>query len=427
MQKFSGEPSSRQPTGSRAATRSDAAADRRTGEAAAAPASVSAESSLASPTTDAAAGRVEPPTLAPPPASPWTDGFGRLAIRSAQALVVLAAVSLLVMVSVRLRLVVVPILISVVLAAAVSPLVGLLSRRGVPRALSTWLALLAGIGGLVAVGWVVVSGVRREWEALAESASDGLTEVERFLTEGPLPLDREQIAQGREALLELLQGEQVRSGALAGATAAAEVITGLFLGAVILFFLLKDGPRIWDFFLRPLSGHRLRRVQKVGERSVDVLGGYVRGTAIVALVDAVIIGIALAVLQVPLALPLALIVFVGAFIPLVGATVAGILAALVALVANGPLVALIVVGVVIVVNQVEGDVLAPVVLGKALSLHPLAILLALTAGTILAGIIGALLAVPLAAVAWTAVTTWAEDKREVAEDAGGEAQERGAP
>lgn len=138
----------------------------------------------------------------------------------------------------------------------------------------------------------------------------------------------------------------------------------------------------------------------VGTRSVGVLGGYVRGTTIVAFVDALVIGIALAILGVPLAFPLALVVFLGAFIPLVGASAAGILAALIALVANGPIVALIVIGIVIGVNQLEGDVLAPIVLGKALSLHPLAILLALTAGTIRAGIIGALLSVPVTAVAW---------------------------
>jgi predicted PurR-regulated permease PerM len=139
---------------------------------------------------------------------------------------------------------------------------------------------------------------------------------------------------------------------------------------------------------------------------VKVLGGYVRGTAIIALVDAVGIGIGLAILQVPLALPLAVIVFLGAFIPLVGATVAGILAALVALVANGPLVALIVVAIVIVVNQVEGDFLQPVVMAQSLKLHPLVILIALTAGTIVGGIVGAVLAVPFAAVGWAIIKVW---------------------
>ncbi len=330
---------------------------------------------------------------------------------------VLTLVFVVVYALVQLRLVVVPVLIAIVLAAAVTPVVTVLDGR-LPRLVAVWIAMLTGFAALVAVGWIVVRGIRNEWEELRDQAEQGFEEFQRFLTSGPIPIDAAQLDQARDAVLELLQGEQVRTGALAGATAAAEVVAGMFLGVVLLFFLLKDGERIWTFFLQPATGHRRRRLELVGRRSVEVLGGYVRGTAVVALVDAVIIGIALAVLGVPLAFPLALVVFLGAFIPLVGATVAGILAALVALVANGPVVALIVVGVVIAVNQLEGDILAPVVLGKALSLHPLAILLALTAGTILAGIIGALLAVPLAAVAWTAVTTWAEDKRRTTEQEG---------
>ena len=134
----------------------------------------------------------------------------------------------------------------------------------------------------------------------------------------------------------------------------------------------------------------------------QVLGGYVRGTATVALVDAVLIGLGLFIIGVPLALPLAVIVFIGAFVPIVGATVAGILAALVALVTTGPVEALIVVAIVVAVNQLEGNLLQPVVLGNALKLHGLVVLLALTAGTILGGIVGAILSVPLTAVAWTA-------------------------
>lgn len=370
------------------------------------------------------------PQARPRLSSLWTDSFGRVAVRSAQTLLVLGLTALLVIVLVRLRLVVVPILIATLLAAAISPLVEVLHRRGLARALATWAALLAGISVIGGVGWVVVAGVRDEWGELARQASKGVAELEEFITSGPLPIDQAQLEQARAAVVELVSGEQIRTGAVAGATVAAEVVAGIFLAAVILFFLLKDGPRIWDFMLRPLSVHRLDRVRRVGDQAVDVLGGYVRGTAIVALVDAVIIGVALAILGVPLALPLALVVFLGAFIPLVGATVAGLLAALVALVANGPIIALIVVGVVVAVNQIEGDVLAPIVLGRAVSLHPLAILLALTAGTILGGVIGALLSVPLAAVAWAVVKSWNEDEDEDEEEEEKEARgatERASP
>ncbi len=323
-------------------------------------------------------------------ASPWADGLGRLAVRCTQTLLVLALGALLVVVMVRLRLVVVPVLIAILLAAAISPLVRLLQRVGLPPALAVWVSMLSGFLAIGAVVGIVVAGVRSQWEDLRTGAEEGLGELQRYLASGPVPIDEGQLDQARSAVVEALQGEQFRTGAIQGATVAVEAVAGVFLGAVILFFLLKDGERIWEFLLRPLSGNRLGRMRLVGERSVDVLGGYVRGTAIIALVDSVIIGIALVVLGVPLALPLALVVFVGAFI------------------------ALIVLGVVIAVNQIEGDVLAPVVLGRALSLHPLAILLALTVGTILAGIIGALLSVPLAAVAWTAVTTWNEDRADTA-------------
>lgn len=341
-------------------------------------------------------------------ASPWSDGLGRAAVRSAQGLLVLGAVIVFAYVLVQLRLIVIPLFIAILIASAVSPLVRRLTRRGVPRAVAAWVALLAGLGALVLAGTFVVTSINSQYDELSEQAGQGVEELQTFLTEGPLGLDQAQLGQARASVTEAVQGEQFRSGALSGALAAFEAVAGAFLMVVVLYFLLKDGEKIWRFFLRPFDGHRRERAERIGDRAVDVLGGYVRGTAIIALVDAVVIGIALTIMGVPLALPLAVVVFVGAFIPLIGATVAGALAALVALVTNGPVIALVVVGVVIAVNQLEGDILAPIVLGKALSLHPLAILLALTAGTIVAGVIGALLAVPLVAVAWTAVVSWRE-------------------
>lgn len=361
------------------------------------------------PSSAALATTVPSPThrpVAPPPTGPWHDSLGRAATRSAQTLLVLALASVLVWGLTQVKLLVIPVLIAAILAAAFSPLVHLFRRWGWPRALATWAALLLGLGTLGVVLWLVGRGIRREWPSLVEEADRGLGELEKFLLEGPLEITEEQIASAREALTAALTSDQVQSGAITGATAAAEGVAGLLLGLVVLFFLMKDGRSIFGFLIQPLSEERRTRAWRVGDRSVEVLGGYVRGTAIVALVDAVVIGVALVVLGVPLALPLATIVFLGAFIPLIGATVAGILATLVALVTNGPTTALIVLVVVIAVNQLEGDLLAPVVIGRALALHPLAILLALTAGTILAGIIGALLAVPITAVAWTAIKEW---------------------
>lgn len=336
----------------------------------------------------------------------WHDTLGRLAVRCAQLLLVLALVSTVVLGLIRVKLIVIPVLIAVIIAAAVSPVVGWLRRRGAPNALAAAAAMVTGIGALSLVIWLVVRGFRREWPELVAAASSGLDRLQDFLASGPLGITAEQIAQWREAALDALSSDTVSSGAVAGATVAAEVVVGTFFGLVVLFFLLKDGPLIWSFLIRPLPPASQVRAARIGEHSVQTLGGYVRGTATIAIVEAVAIGTVLAIMGVPLALPLATIVFLGAFVPLIGATLAGTLGALVALVANGPGSALAVVGVVVAVNQLENHLLAPVVLARAVRLHALAVLLALTAGTILAGIVGAVLAVPLAAVAWTAVKAW---------------------
>jgi predicted PurR-regulated permease PerM len=338
--------------------------------------------------------------------SPWQDRLGRASIRSLQVLAVLSLLVVGVWVAVQLRLVVVPLLIAVLIAAASSPIVNWLNRRGLPRAPSVWLTLLTGFaifGGLV---WAVARAAQDQWSELAEGASQGVKELERYLAESPLGIDQKRLEELWSQAGELLAGPQGQ-GVLTGATLLVEIIAGIFLGLVLLYFLLKDGERIWNFLRDELLPNRhAHRFDRVADEAVSTLGGYVRGTALIALVEATIIGTAVAILGVPLALPIAIVVFIGAFIPLLGATTAGALAALIALVSNGVVAALILVAVVIIVNQLEGDVLAPYVLGKALSLHPLAVLLALSAGTISAGIIGAILSVPFAAVTWSAITTW---------------------
>jgi predicted PurR-regulated permease PerM len=342
-----------------------------------------------------------------PPASLWTDGFGRTAVRSAQALLILAVTVAVVYAMIQLRIAVIPVLIALLLAAAIGPLVNLLRRRNVPSAIATWIALLGAlivVGGLITM---VVFAVRNQWGTLVERASEGLGELQTWLNESsPIPIDDQQIEEARDAAVEFFTSSQFASGAVSGAVAVGEVVAGILLTIVILFFFLKDGGSIWGFLVERLGGSHKPQMRRAGTRAMEVLGGYVRGTAIIAAVDTIVIGATLLILQVPLALPLALIVFVGAFIPLVGATLSGILAALVALVANGPVAALVVLIVVVLVNQLEGDLLAPFVLGKSLNLHALVVLLALTAGTILGGITGAILSVPIAAVSWAVIKTW---------------------
>ena len=335
----------------------------------------------------------------------WNDRLGRWAIRSLQVVLVLTLGALAVWALVQVKLLVIPVLIALILAAAASPLVGWL-RRHMPPILAAWVTLLGGIVVLGGIITAIVFAVRNQWASLTESATEGFDDLLDWVETLPIPIDPQQVEDGRDSIIDFLTSAEFGRSAVAGVSAAAEVITGALLMLVVLFFFLKDGDRIWAFFMRPFTGSHLERGRRVGVTGVKVLGGYVRGTAIIAFVDAAFIGIGLAILQVPLALPLAVLVFLGSFIPLVGATVTGILAALVALVANGPVVALIVVAIVIAVNQIEGDLLQPVVMAQSLKLHPLVILIALTAGTILAGIVGAVLAVPLAAVGWAIIKVW---------------------
>ncbi|MHA7239726.1 AI-2E family transporter [Arthrobacter sp. TMS1-12-1] len=346
----------------------------------------------------------------PTPGGPWRDSLGNASIRAAQVLLVLVLAVVAVYALIQVRLVVIPMLLALILAAAIGPFVLFLRRKGWGASTATtvsFLLLLLVFGGLITGIVFAVVGQAGE---LATSATKGFDQLYAFAKNGPIPIDDAQIQQARDAAVDFATSSTAGAGAISGLSAAGNFIAGALLMVVILFFFLKDGEKIWAFMLRAFKGKRLVKARRVGYSSMAVLGGYVRGTAIVALVDSVFIGIALVVLGVPLALPLAAIVFVGAFIPLVGATLAGVLAALIALVANGPFVALMVIIVVIVVNQLEGNFLQPVVMGRTLQVHALVILLALTAGTILAGIIGAILSVPVAAVGWAAIKAWNQEK-----------------
>jgi putative heme transporter len=342
------------------------------------------------------------------PRASWSDGLGRAGSRCAQLLLIAAVIAGLIWLLTRVSLVVIAALVALILASAVYPLVQWLVSKGWSRLLATgasFVAVLVLLGGVVTG---IVFAVLSQWDELSASAVEGWEELQRFLMTGPLPIDTAAIDEAVQWATEFVTSGAFLGGALTGITAATEFVSGAVLMIVILFFFLKDGPKMWNFTLRWLHGMTRVKVTESGDRTIQVLGGYVRGTAIVAAVDAVLIGAALALLGVPLALPLAVIVFIGGFVPIVGATVAGILAALVALVTNGPVIALVVIGVVILVNQVEGDLLQPVVMGRTLNLHALVVLLALAAGTIVGGIFGAILAVPLTAVAWAVIRVWTD-------------------
>ena len=221
-----------------------------------------------------------------------------------------------------------------------------------------------------------------------------------WLRNGPLHLSDTQLSSFQAEILNTLSANQasITVGALTTAATVGEIVTELLLVVFTLIFFLHGGLGIWQFLLGVVPGRVRNRVDVAGRRGLAALVSYVRATAVVATVDALAIGIALAVLGIPLAVPLAALVFLGAFIPIIGAVVAGAVAVMIALVAQGLVSALIVLGVVIAVMQLESHVLQPLLLGRAVKLHPLAVVLSIATGLLVGGIAGALLAVPLLAV-----------------------------
>lgn len=338
--------------------------------------------------------------------SAWRDGMGVAASRSAQILLVLTAVGLVVYGMMKLSTLIIPILIALIVACALRPMMSRMETWGIKPLWGTIITLLLGvaiIGGLVTM---IVNSVRNQVPELVDSATEGIDQIQEWLTTLPFQITDEQIENVRETVVGFLTSSSFGSSAVAGLSATGTFVTSFVLFIVVLFFFLKDGPGLWSFVLRPFEGESYDRAIRIGKKTVSTLGAYVRGTATVAAVDGIGIGLGLMFVGVPLALPLGVITFLLSFIPLVGATIAGVFAALVALVAVGWVKALIVVGIVILVQQLEGNLLQPKIMGTTLQLHPLVILLALTAGTIVAGILGALLAVPIAAVAWGILIVW---------------------
>ncbi len=272
--------------------------------------------------------------------------------------------------------------------------------------LAAWTVFLGSLLVLGGIGTLLVYSVAAEWPTLVDKGIEGFNKVQSMLSQLPWTISQEQIDQAIKQVTSFLTSSQFGLGALNGLSAAGNFFTGLVLLLVILFFFLKDGDKIWAFVVSWMPSHQIQRWQASGERTVQTLGGYMRGTSTIAAVDAICITAALLILKVPLAIPLGVITFLASFIPMVGATFAGVLATLVALVTNGPIVALIVLGAVILIQQLEGNFLQPVVMAHALNLHALVILLGLAAGTVLGGLVGAVLAVPLTAVFWSITKVW---------------------
>jgi predicted PurR-regulated permease PerM len=360
--------------------------------------------------------RPEPPGERPRPEVPPT--LARLAAWSWRLLAVVAAAGLVLYLLVLLRVVVIPVIVALFLATLLVPLVQRLDARGWPHLASVLSVFAAALLTLAAIVALLVPLIGNELGTLGQRVDQGINEVERFIASRPFGLAEEDlnrwIDQARQQLRENSSG--ITRGAVRGATLVGELVTGLILTVFLTFFFVKDSARFTRWILDFVGEPRARPLREVGRRSATAVSSYLRGQATVGLIDGIFIGIGLAIVGVPLVVPLAFLTFVAAFLPLVGAFVAGTLAALVALVTKGLTAALIVIGITVLVQQLEGHLLAPLLLGRAVALHPVVIILALAAGGILGGIVGAFLAVPTAAVV-TAAGTYLRGDRPVGEPA----------
>lgn len=324
---------------------------------------------------------------------------------SARLLVIAAAVGLLIYLVILLRVVVIPVAIAVLIAAMLAPLVAWLVARRVPRGVACALVITGGLALLGGLLSFVINTFIAGFADLQRQLIASLASIEGLVTGPPFNLPDNWVSDLPAQLGQAISDnrEALTSGALSTAATVGEVAAGIALALFALIFFLYDGPGIWRFLLRLAPRARRDRVNVAGLRAFASLVGYVRATVLVAFVDAFGIGLGLFIVGVPLAVPLAALVFLGSFVPIVGAVVTGGVAVLIALVANGPIPALIILGVVLAVQQLEGNVLQPLLLGRAVQLHALAVVLAVSAGVVISGITGALLAVPLLAVVNTAV------------------------
>lgn len=318
----------------------------------------------------------------------------------------------------KLESVVIPVALALLFAAFLMPAVDNLHRRGVPRSAAVLVAVVGTIGIVGAILSFVVQQFVEGLPDLSDQFTTSVTKAQEWLTQGPLHFSEDQIRHAGDNVVKAIQSNQeaLTSGALTTATVIGEIFAGAFLTLFTLVFFLYGGNQVWEFVTRIIPKNTRGRVRLAGRQGFNSLVHYTRATVAVAAVDAIGIGAGLAILGVPLALPLASLVFVGAFIPIVGAFVTGFLAVLVALVTKGLLTALIVLGIIVGIMQLEGHVLQPLLLGRAVRLHPLAVVLAITTGIVLAGIVGGLLAVPIVAFLNTAIRSLCAGDTDEAEE-----------
>lgn len=305
---------------------------------------------------------------------------------------------------IQIYVVVVPVVLALFIASALEPLAARLRARRVPPAIAAVIVFFGALSVVIAVFSWIGSSVANQFDDVAQQVEEATEDIQQWLEDGPLGLSATRIEEIKDGMGDLLRsggsgGSGVAAGALKGARTVTEIFGGLVLMLFTVFFLVKDGERMGAWFLTRIPRGYVEDAQVLTRRARFIMQKYLIATALTGLIDAIMIGVALAVLGVPLVLPLAVLTFMGGFFPIIGATLAGLVASLVALVDGGVTTALIVVAVTIAVQQIEGNVLQPFILERAVKLHALVTVWAVAAGLVLGGLLGAFLAVPLVALA----------------------------
>ncbi len=319
-------------------------------------------------------------------------------------LLVVAAVALIFYATAQVQLVFVAVFLALVITSVLRPLTDFYARV-MPRGLAVGLAILSAVLVIAGLLTYVITSVAGQWDRLAGEFSSGIEEIFDFLENGPLPVTITAddvtgwIENGRQWIAE--HGGDIASQAAASAGSVFEAFAAIALAIFCTVFFLARGKDMWTWFLNQIPARSRDSWKTAGGAGWYTFSGYARGTVIIAIIDGILAGILLAVLGVPLAAPLAVLVFIGAFIPIIGAPAAMVVAAVVALAADGIVTALIVTVGIALIGQFEGHVLQPLVMGAQVSLHPVVVALSVTAGTLIAGILGAVVSVPLVAVAWS--------------------------
>ncbi|MGW4931240.1 AI-2E family transporter [Agromyces sp. NPDC004153] len=344
---------------------------------------------------------------ASPPAPPHRDAtdsipFGmRIAAAWSWRLLLIGGVlAVVIFLIIQLRLIVIPLLVAVLLGALLVPFSQFLQRHRWPKWLAVTVAMLSTlivVGGLLAVG---ISFIARDRDELVAQSITAWDEFRAWLLEGPFHITEQQLNDWAGQIFESIQQDSsvLVTGALSLGSTLGHFLAGMLLALFATLFILIDGKHIWRWIVGVFPKRARAAVDGAGQAGWATLQNFVKVQILVATIDAIGIGLGAFLLGVPLAVPIAILVFLGSFIPIVGAVVTGALAVFVALIYNGWVIALIMLGVVLLVQQVEGHILQPLIMGTAVKVHPLGVVVAVATGSLLAGIPGALFAVPVAAV-----------------------------